>query len=146
MKILLLTFLLFLCTSCFSQEKGVKYFFSKEVNARINDHIKEASVENENKFYITVRRRTRFENKGNYVVYVNAYKDQPAEFIEELIKVTGRYYLYENQKIPIVFDYDFDFISYGGDEKGRPLRKLDMNHSYLFIEFDPKGKVVETGN
>ena len=85
------------------------------------------------------------ESAGNYKLFIHTYSASPSKAIQDLISTTKRYYLFDGKKIPILFDYDFAFVSYGEDDKGRPVRKLFMNHAYS-IEFEPRGgKIVNTG-
>lgn len=147
MKNILIVLICLVSISCSAQEDGVKYFFSKDVNSEIDRYIKKVTESSElNGFYLTVFKHKYPNEVNNHVVYIKSYEDAPPSSFEKLIRISRRYYLYNKEKIPVIFDYDFEFISYGEDPKGRPLRKIDMNHSYYFIEFNTKGKIVETGH
>ena len=148
MKRLTIPLFILMISACTAQTTDVKYFFSKPVNEEIDKYIKARLESNPGlSFYLTVFRQTQFKEAGNYQVFVGSYENEPTEPVSKLLKASGgRYYLYDESKIPILFDYDFAFVSWGEDEKGRPLRKNVMQHSF-FIEFSQRtGKIVRTGS
>lgn len=127
------------------QKFQTEYIFPEAINKAINEKISSYKEYPEWKFYLTVSRVVQGEETGNYQVFVNSYKDEPIDVIAGLISKSNRYYQFDDSKVPIIFDYDFTFIGYGTDSKGRVVRSNVTGNGYL-IEFDKTGKIVDTGN
>lgn len=147
MKNIIYLILLLLASSCQGQHQLVEYYFSEEVNAEIDRYIATQIEANKDlSFYLTISRETMFESAGNYQIVIGTLNSDASSTVNKLANAAGRYYSYQDNNVPVVFDYDFAFAKHGEDKKGRPVRKHVIEHSYL-IEFTPRdGKIVKKGN
>lgn len=143
---LYLLVILFL-TSCQKENtQKLEYFFSEEVNSEIDSKISSYEDSPEWRFYLTVRRVVYPDDCGNYQILITSYKDQPIDFIRNILMNSGHFYrTSKGVEVPIVFDYDFSFLSHGIDRNGRVIRKNVTGNSY-FIEFTKTGKIVNSGD
>jgi len=142
---MLLLFLFIGCQKGNSQDSGIEYVFSRDVNEAIEEKISSYKDYPEWKFYITIGRVLYEEECGNYQILLGSYKDTPIEVVADLIKRSVHYYKSGENKIPVIFDYDFAFTGYGTDSKGRVIRKNVMGNDFV-IEFTRNGELVKTGN
>lgn len=125
----------------------IEYVFSKQVNEFLDEKISFYKENNPDwNLYFVLNRVTWVEERGNYLISIGAYKDKPFEVEEDLLKKSVHYYKSSTLQIPIIFDYDFAFTSYGVDSKGRVVRKNITGAGVFYIEFNRNGEIVETSN
>lgn len=134
---------------CGAQDSGVEYYFFDSVNIKINEYLSHRSSENPDiEFYLTVYTETEQERSRSYTVVIGSYSHAGHQLpmVRELLDAsTGRYYNFDGDKIPILFDYDFTFVVWGKDEKGRPVRRYLIQDGYS-IEFEERsGKIIRFG-
>ena len=130
------------CQWSYSQSE-IEYKFSKDVEMALNERLNTYGDNQEWKFYLTIGRVLYQDDCGNFQLYVGTYKDKPLEVIESLISRSIHYYrTLEGKKIPIIFDYDYAFTSFGVDDKGRVIRKNVTGNDFV-IEFDRNGKLID---
>jgi len=142
MKNVLVSFISVLLAMC-AYAQQVQYTFSKEVDKEIDSYIEKLYSSNRDiKFYIEVSTIWIGDNKGNFEISIGDYSDNnpPSMLVASLISNSNHFYLNGETKIPIFFDYDSAFISYGTDSKGRVVRKELMLHTFT-IQFNRKGQI-----
>lgn len=146
MKVLLLIYLSSSCLVMSCQAQGnnkFEYIFPIKVNQEIDKAIDVYENKPEWHHYLTINRVFNGDNCGNYIVTIQPYNEEPSETVRDLLSKNSHYYRYGKVKIPIVFDYDFQFVGYGSDAKGRVIRKSVITHGGYDIEFTIEGEIVK---
>jgi hypothetical protein len=122
-------------------KKNIEYIFSHEVNAAIDKYVQDFEVSGQKiNFYLILGQISCFEDCGNYQISIGYYKNDPPQSV----KKSSHYYQSSHLILPITFDYDYAFIGYGTDRKGRVIRKYTIEHYYV-IEFNKAGNVIRKG-
>jgi|SRR6218665_105446 len=130
------------CQRLYSQENKIEYVFPGKVNRAINSRLS-LYKEPEYKFYIIIGNVFFSKDCGNYQLSIGAYRDTPNEVIKKFIDQNNRYYKYEELMVPVIFEYDFSFASFGRDSKGRVIKKdITSNSNSYVIEFNVSGEIV----
>ncbi|RAV99269.1 hypothetical protein [Pseudochryseolinea flava] len=144
MKRIILYVIIFLsCNASFAQD-SIEYTFDKELDRAIRLHLeKQLASDQSSKFFLRMSTVNSEKRCGNYQLFIGTYKDRPLDFIFEIISKSTRFYSFNSMRIPICFDYDFQFIGYGSGKRGI-TRKGYTGTDYV-IEFSSSGKIIRTG-
>jgi hypothetical protein len=129
----------------FSQENFIQYTFDKELDEAIRSHLgSQLASDSTRKFFFTISRSSDGKNCDNHLLFIDTYTDRPLYFVYDIISKSTRYYLFDGRKIPICFDYDFQFIGYGSNKRG--ITRKHVTGNPYFIEFiGSSGKVIRKG-
>lgn len=150
MKVLIRLYVLFFTVLFMNCQGGIaqnymEYIFPQRVNEAIDEKIFSYEEHPGWSFYLIISRVSHGEGASNYQLFLESYKGDLPGVVAGLIEKTNRYYQSKNTRIPIIFDYDYVFTSFGTDRHGRVIRKNMTGSGYL-IEFDKNGEIVRTGN
>ena len=143
MKFILTVFLLVGGYASLSQNK-TEYVFYKNLAKKVADFLNgQIDRDSSNQFYFILDHSSSEKNGDAMKLFIGTYKVAPIYVINDIIKVSSRYYKFKGKEIPICFDYDFRFISHGKSDKGN-LRMSPTGETFC-IEFSKTDRILGSG-
>lgn len=122
----------------FGQTEKLVYYFPPNVNIEIDKYLdSKINIDKNQNQYLVISS----DSIGIYTVKIQEFSNDNHGVLR-IINSTNRFYQFESHYIPIIYDYDFKFLSYGKDSKGRHLRNhLIYEYPYI-IKFSWLGKII----
>ncbi|MEM6524673.1 MAG: hypothetical protein AAF693_12800 [Bacteroidota bacterium] len=145
LSIALVSVLLISCKSYSQDNSKIQYIFPPKINEFLDEKISESSSKNPGiSYYMILYHVTWVEERDNHLISIGTFESKPIDVIDNLISKSIHFYRLGKMEIPIIFDYDFSFVGYGTDAKGRTVRKNITGSSSFYVEFDRAGKIVDS--
>ena len=143
MRLFLVICILASQVNAFAQDK-IEYVFDQNTDTEIRKFLKTTyDKDTLSKFYFILSQESARDGYAHTKLYIGVYKDSPIYFVNAIIQASSRIYKYAGIQIPICFDYDFRFISYGQNKRG-VVRKT-LTGEVFSIEFSKDDEIIKTG-
>ncbi len=127
----------------YGQERSIHYVFPKKVQHLLEGYIKDKLSENPSQSYYCVIYSD--EQKQTFKLAVQSYAEADDTAFKDAVKASNRVVLIDSYILPVMFELDYTFISYG-ERNGRHIRKhLIYEHPY-WIRFDKSGEILKCGS
>lgn len=116
-------------------QNSIEYIFPENVEKEVAQFIK---LNNSKDFYIVFDKISSEE----YFISILILEDRTVGSTKTLLRKTKRFVKISNEKIPIIFQSDTDFLFLGRDDRGRLKRRAVMYHGFeVFFTYD--GKIIK---
>jgi hypothetical protein len=127
-------------------EKSIEYKFDKAVDVAIQSLIEKVKEKNgQVHIYIYMANSVSGNSCSSYKLFVESHSDVVPDYLSEIVNSSPRFYLYEQNPIPVLVDFDFDFMGNRAKINGELLRR-SLKGSGNFIEFSRDGKWLKTSH
>ncbi|MDP4183837.1 MAG: hypothetical protein Q8862_01585 [Bacteroidota bacterium] len=144
--ILTIILLFFMVSNAYPKEaKKILYIFPDDVEIKLSKYIENTNKQHEFVVYLMLSK----SSDERYKLYIAFYKKKHIKNVIYWVKSTNRYVVVNQEKYPLLIDYDYDFSTsnplnigdYGGRE-GQVLRAMPFYDGYN-IEFNKYGIIKD---
>ncbi len=119
-------------------QNGLEYFFTEEVTKSIGTYIDSHHEQNDpNDFYLVLYHKEDYSFKLNISLKGDLDKGEKAK----ILKLTNRYVLIDNTRVPIILEEDFSFGVFGKDDLG--IKRWHLISEGYSITIDSRGRIID---